>query len=800
MAETRFTMGSGAWRSPAALRWARSELRRRWRQLVLLGVMAGITCGLAVAAFDGASRTGTALDRFLDRTAAADVVVFATQAGVLEPDWTQLRAQPEVDRLAAWGLLFGAFDGRYEPNQPLFVSVDGTFTSEMDRPIVVEGRMYDPAAPDEIVIHETDRELTGLDIGDVLHFQAAASFEEGFGATPVSGPVTDLKVVGIVRSPWEFLFTGGGAFVSPGYVATYGDQASIVENAVLSLRPGTTEEQIRSIVGEAVQPGVPVLDLRSVARRAQTSLGVEETILLAIGAAIAAVGAVLIGQAVVRSAADAAADAPAFRAMGLTTPELVAAPTLAHALAATLTVPIAVATALIASRWLPVGLAARLDPDRGIQASPVVALAAGVIVAIMILVVAGLAARTTLAPRPVAAHRGTVAGVVRHARPLAVRLGCTMAFEPRVGRRSTGSRAALVGAVAALAGVSGAITLTRGVSDAAGHPERAGVVADAEFSVVVDDPGDVRPSERLVATVAAQPGVTAAVSLLRYPSDISGLAVPTFGFGDRIVGDDIEPTVIDGRRPSSDDEVALGPATADLLGVAIGDEVALQDGRPATVVGLALFPTEVHSRFDEGAITTWNRSIDLLDAAEVGLGDTTLTVAVRLATGRDQAGVDALAAALDGQVEGVEAAGVPPEIDNLQRIRRLPLGVAAFLLVLGVAAVGYGLASSVRRRRRDIAVWRALGMTTGNTRTAVLAEATTIALVGTVVGVPLGVVIGRLSWKAISDRIPLAFVAPLAVGALALVVAVAFVLANALAILPGRHATRIRPAAVLRAE
>ena len=172
----------------------------------------------------------------------------------------------------------------------------------------------------------------------------------------------------------------------------------------------------------------------------------------------------------------------------------------------------------------------------------------------------------------------------------------------------------------------------------------------------------------------------------------------------------------------------------------------------------------MHSRFDEGAVATWNRSVSLLDASGVGAGDTTLTVAMRLATGRDQAAIDELAAVLTGSVQSIEPAGVPPEIDNLDRIRRLPLAVAGFLLVLGVAAVGYGLASSVRRRRREIAVWRALGMTAGNTRMAVLAEATTIALVGTVVGVPLGIVLGRLSWKAISDRIPLAFVSPLAVG------------------------------------
>ena len=89
-------------------------------------------------------------------------------------------------------------------------------------------------------------------------------------------------------------------------------------------------------------------------------------------------------------------------------------------------------------------------------------------------------------------------------------------------------------------------------------------------------------------------------------------------------------------------------------------------------------------------------------------------------------------------------------------------------------------------------------MTSGNTRTAVIAEATTIALVGTVFGVPLGVVVGRLSWKVISDRIPLEFVSPLALGALALVVALAFVLAER-ARGPAR-ATRCPSAAGRRAE
>ena len=151
------------------------------------------------------------------------------------------------------------------------------------------------------------------------------------------------------------------------------------------------------------------------------------------------------------------------------------------------------------------------------------------LVGVAILCVAAAAARASLSQRPPALHRGSLLAFVRRVHPLPVRLGCSMAFEPRVGRRSTGSRAALVGSVAALAGVAGAVTLTRGIADAADHPERAGVVWDAEASSLVGDSAELAPSDQLIAAVAAQPGVTAAVPVLRFPSDIDGLAVPTHG-------------------------------------------------------------------------------------------------------------------------------------------------------------------------------------------------------------------------------------------------------------------------------
>ena len=40
--------------------WSRTELRRRWPSLVLLGVLGGLAAGLAMAAYDGAQRSSTA--------------------------------------------------------------------------------------------------------------------------------------------------------------------------------------------------------------------------------------------------------------------------------------------------------------------------------------------------------------------------------------------------------------------------------------------------------------------------------------------------------------------------------------------------------------------------------------------------------------------------------------------------------------------------------------------------------------------------------------------------------------------
>jgi ABC-type lipoprotein release transport system permease subunit len=79
-------------------------------------------------------------------------------------------------------------------------------------------------------------------------------------------------------------------------------------------------------------------------------------------------------------------------------------------------------------------------------------------------------------------------------------------------------------------------------------------------------------------------------------------------------------------------------------------------------------------------------------------------------------------------------------------------------------------------------------------------QATAIAVVGLVVGVPLGIVVGRWGWSQVAARVPLVDVAPLALVVVGLSVPVALALANAVATVPARALSSMRPAEALRAE
>ena len=95
---------------------------------------------------------------------------------------------------------------------------------------------------------------------------------------------------------------------------------------------------------------------------------------------------------------------------------------------------------------------------------------------------------------------------------------------------------------------------------------------------------------------------------------------------------------------------------------------------------------------------------------------------------------------------------------------------------------------------------RALGLNRRSARLILTTQSTVIGLFGLVVGVPLGIVLGRVGWQWVARRVPLEDVPPFALIAVVLIVPATVAIANALALWPGRRVARIRPSEVLRAE
>jgi ABC-type antimicrobial peptide transport system permease subunit len=134
------------------------------------------------------------------------------------------------------------------------------------------------------------------------------------------------------------------------------------------------------------------------------------------------------------------------------------------------------------------------------------------------------------------------------------------------------------------------------------------------------------------------------------------------------------------------------------------------------------------------------------------------------------------------------------------RVRNLPIVLGILLGLVAAATVAYTVASSVRRRRRDLAILKTLGFERRQVRASVAWQASALVLASLCLAVPAGIALGRWAWGLLADQIS---VVPTAVVPGLIVLAIvpgSLLIANAIAAIPGRAASRLQPAAVLRAE
>ena len=154
----------------------------------------------------------------------------------------------------------------------------------------------------------------------------------------------------------------------------------------------------------------------------------------------------------------------------------------------------------------------------------------------------------------------------------------------------------------------------------------------------------------------------------------------------------------------------------------------------------------------------------------------------------------------DAPIGGVVSALRPAEIADSHSISATPALLAAVLAAGAIGALALTLIASVRQRRRQFALLKALGFTQGQIAASVAWQSSVAAVVGVVLGIPIGIALGRWLWTLFADGIsavPHPTVPTLSIAAVALG---AVLFANLVALLPGRAAARTRTSLLLRAE
>ncbi|TDD96659.1 ABC transporter permease [Jiangella asiatica] len=802
-----------------------------------MALLVALAAGTVMTAVAGARRGATAVERLQSQTLPATVAVLPNQPGF---DWDAVRALPEVEALTTF-VLTGSYVVDEVPPDFFgagFPPGDNEVFRTIERPIVLDGRLPDPSRADEVVISPTFEERYGLGVGDSVTlrlYTPQTQDQLAFGSIELpepDGPVVNARIVGVIRSPWfgeEIGDEQGGLSPSPGLVARYGPNllgasGQGILNALVRLRDGAADiPAFRAALEEVSgRSDIDFMDLAEEGRHASEVTRFEADALTAFAAAAGAAAIFLVGQAVARYAASSAADLQVLRAVGLTVGQAGLAAAAGPAMAAGIGSLAGAAASVVASRWFPIGTAALHEPSPGFEMDPPVLLAVGMLTPVLAALGAVAAARLALrsARSEQGPQRSRLAAAARRAGasvPLVV--GIRFALEPGRGRQAVPVRPALVGAVVGVLGVVATFTFSHGVDDAAGNPSRFGQVHQIEGYLGLDGV-DLVPVPELLPLLAADPDVTAVNDTRVAVAEAGGRPVTLFTLDP--VDAPLRPVLVDGRAPQTPAEVALAPDSAESMGLSVGEVVAMTGTagvREMTVTGLAFVPEGAHNNYITGGWVTaggYDTLFDPNSATSPAFKYHIVMLAIR--PGADPAAVAAriVTAATPLVTAAAEAAGMDPSqldtasmlypadppsrLAEIRQVRTLPVFLAGFLAVLALGAVGHALATAVRRRRHEVAVLRALGMTRRQSRSVVVTQATVLASAGLVVGLPLGVALGRTVWRYVAETTPLVYVAPVAALAVALVVPVALVAANLLAAWPSQRAASMRVGNVLRAE
>jgi hypothetical protein len=829
----------------AALYLWRATVQHSWRTVVTVTLIGGLIGAVALGALAGARRTSSAYGRYLVSTKASDAAVnvpgvvpgvpltrpiqlIEALPGVTASDaYIGLDANPVVHGRVRDSFLTNALTG----------SFDGAYFTR-DRMTVLAGRLPRLDSTREIALSPGIARLFGVGVGGQVTYQFYRQNQTTYRSSP--GPRIRFLVTGIVDIPPVLVDQSdaqdGGVLppaatrqLLPYYVFSWVGVKLHRGTAGIGLLQrhlatlATSIQQRYFAMTHHKLPGLTFAVARSdtTRREVRQAIGPQVVALTVFGGIAALAMLVLAGQGLAQLMSRATRDIAVVRALGGSRAQTALAASLPGVAAILGATVLAVAGAIALSPLAPVGPVRQFDPARGFQVDGLV-LGGGtaLLAAILLAALAVMAARATRqATRPdrerpsAVAHAAAAAGL-----PAPAVVGSRNALEPGSGQQAVPVRASLLGSIAAVTAVIAAAVFGASLTGLVTHPVRYGwnwqILIQAEGGYGNFTPGVMN---RLVG---GQRAVAAWSSFGFSQLMIDDRVVPVLGL-QRNRGS-IEPPTTSGQPITDNGQIELGAVTLRQLGKKIGDTVLVGPARhPLTISGTVTLPSfgvaiSEHVSLGQGAML----SEQALLAAEglSGSGSQSANtisqaapsaVAIDLVPGTTAA----QRAALVHRITSANPDGSPggtyelqlhharaAAIVNATQMGDQPLALALGLAAAAMASLALTVLTSVRRRRRELALLKTLGMTRRQLRAIVAWQTTLTLLIALVVGVPLGVAAGRWAWHGFAGSLGVAPVTVVPVLLLAAGCAAVLLAGNLLASVPAAMAARTPAAGTLRTE
>jgi hypothetical protein len=812
-------------------------------------LLLGLVGGIAIGSITAADRTASSFNVFLKSTNPSDMSV-QIYGPNLSSDLSHLSLVRHVDAVSQ---ALNPFPKGPDPGKSSFqlengdVAAMGALNGEyisQDKVAVVDGRRFNPRKADEFEMTPEAERLMGWHVGETItmaFFSNAQVSQTTFNpakakpqlriAMHLTGTVVlNNEVVSdeINQYPTQMIFT-------PALTRPLVNEQGYVEYS-LKLDHGARDVSTveREIIA-ALPAGTTYQFLVASVYSGQVNRSVEpEAIALGVFGLIAALAALVIaGGLIARELKSDEGDIEVLRALGAKRSMTSMASVLGLFIAIVTGALLADVVAVALSPLSPIGPVRAVYPQHGIAFDwSILALGFVSIVVILgglsVLLARGGAksSRTRHGSGQVPMFSRVAQLVSDAGLPISAALGARFALGSERRGESMPARSALLGAVLAIAVVVATLTFGNSLSTLVSHPSLYGW----NWNEAIASSGSVPPqATRLLKSdpyVAAWSGVNVA------DAQIDGATVPILLVGNHAT---VSPPLLSGHEVDAANQIVLGGATMQALHEHLGGTVTASYGTPKDspvyvpptkliIVGTTTLPAvggsfTLHTSMGTGAILSANVEppafVKFLTAPYEALNGNEF-VFVRLRTGANPAkaraslekivrvGNRALAALPNGDGAGdygqLLNVQYPAEIENYRVMGATPVILALGLALGAIVALGLSLIASVRRRLRDLALLRSLGFLRRQLVSTIAWQASMVGVFGAVIGVPLGVVLGRWLWTLFARDIYAVPQPTVSVVSLALVALVTLVLVNLVALAPARIAARTSTAQLLRSQ